>query len=197
MKKYLFLYAVAVTALLVCGYGRYRRENRRLTQNQHALAAGIERYRTRLGQEAASVQALRLRCAEFEELRAADAAEIRRLGIKLRRLKAAARTATATKVEIRTPVRDTVVVRLRDTLVVRDTLRLFRWRDAWVRVEGAVTADSVLCRVESADTLRQVVHRIPRRFLFIRWGTKALRQEIVPSNPHTRIVYSEYVKIER
>ena len=197
MKKYLFLYAVAVTALLVCGYGRYRRENRRLTQNQHALAAGIERYRTRLGQEAASVQALRLRCAEFEELRAADAAEIRRLGIKLRRLEAAARTATTTKVEIRTPVRDTVVVRLSDTLVVRDTLRLFRWRDAWVRVEGAVTADSVLCRVESADTLRQVVHRIPRRFLFIRWGTKALRQEIVPSNPHTRIVYSEYVKIER
>ena len=189
MKKYLFFYAVAVTALLVCGYGRYRRENRRLTQNQHALAAGIERYRTRLGQEAASVQALRLRCAEFEELRAADAAEIRRLGIKLRRLEAAARTATATKVEIRTPVRDTVVV--------RDTLRLFRWRDAWVRVEGAVTADSVLCRVESTDTLRQVVHRIPRRFLFIRWGTKALRQEIVPSNPHTRIVYSEYVKIER
>lgn len=180
MKKYLFLYAVAVTALLVYGYGRYRRENRRLTQNQHALAAGIERYRTRLGQEAASVQALRLRCAEFEELRAADAAEIRRLGIKLRRLEAAARTATATKVEIRTPVRDTVVVRLRDTLVVRDTLRLFRWRDAWVRVEGAVTADSVLCRVESTDTLRQVVHRIPRRFLFIRWGTKALRQEIVP-----------------
>lgn len=172
MKKYLFLYAVAVTALLVCGYGRYRRENRRLTQNQHALAAGIERYRTRLGQEAASVQALRLRCAEFEELRAADAAEIRRLGIKLRRLEAAARTATATKVEIRTPVRDTVVVRLSDTLVVRDTLRLFRWRDAWVRVEGAVTADSVLCRVESADTLRQVVHRIPRRFLFIRWARK-------------------------
>ena len=197
MKKYLFLYAVAVTALLVYGYGRYRRENRRLTQTQHALAAGIERYRTRLGQEAASVQALRLRCAEFEELRAADAAEIRRLGINLRRLEAAARTATATKVEIRTPVRDTVVVRLRDTLVVRDTLRLFRWRDAWVRVEGAVTADSVLCRVESTDTLRQVVHRIPRRFLFIRWGTKALRQEIVPSNPHTRIVYSEYVKIER
>ncbi len=98
MKKYLFLYAVAVTALLVCGYGRYRRENRRLTQNQHALAAGIERYRTRLGQEAASVQALRLRCAEFEELRAADAAEIRRLGIKLRRLEAPAAVPLARRV---------------------------------------------------------------------------------------------------
>ena len=47
------------------------------------------------------------------------------------------------------------------------------------------------------DTLRQAVHRIPRRFLFIRWGTKAHRQEIVSTNPHTRIVYAEYVKIER
>ena len=183
MKKYLFLYAVLTTALLAYGYARYRHETRRLTQNQDALASGIEHYRTRLGQEAASVQALRLRCAEFERLRAEDAASIRRLGIKLRRLRA--------------PVRDTVVLLRRDTLRIRDTLKLFRWRDAWVTVEGRIRTDSVACRVESTDTLRQVVHRIPRRFLFIRWGTKALRQEIVSSNPHTRIVYSDYVKFER
>ena len=174
MKKYLFLY-----------------------QNQDALASGIEHYRTRLGQEAASVQALRLRCAEFERLRAEDAASIRRLGIKLRRLEAAAKTVTATSVDLRAPVRDTVVLLRRDTLRIRDTLKLFRWRDAWVTVEGRIRTDSVACRVESTDTLRQVVHRIPRRFLFIRWGTKALRQEIVSSNPHTRIVYSDYVKFER
>ncbi len=144
MKKYLFLYAVAVTALLVCGYGRYRRENRRLTQNQHALAAGIERYRTRLGQEAASVQALRLRCAEFERLRAGDAEHhppprhpfaARSRGDDSHGHESRCRC-------IRTPVRDTVVVRLRDTLVVRDTLRLFRWRDPWVTVEGRIRSDS-------------------------------------------------------
>ena len=197
MKKYLFLYAVLTTALLAYGYARYRHETRRLTQNQDALASGIEHYRTRLGQEAASVQALRLRCAEFERLRAEDAASIRRLGIKLRRLEAAAKTVTATSVDLRAPVRDTVVLLRRDTLRIRDTLKLFRWRDAWVTVEGRIRTDSVACRVESTDTLRQVVHRVPRRFLFIRWGTKALRQEIVSSNPHTRIVYSDYVKFER
>ena len=53
MKKYLFLYAVLTTALLAYGYARYRHETRRLTQNQDALASGIEHYRTRLGQEAA------------------------------------------------------------------------------------------------------------------------------------------------
>ena len=119
------------------------------------------------------------------------------MGIRICRLEAASKSVTATRLELHAPLRETVRVALRDTLVVRDTVRLFRWRDAWVTVEGMLRDDSVACRVESVDTLRQVVHRIPRRFLFIRWGTKALRQEIVSSNPHTRIVYTEQVRIER
>lgn len=196
MRKFLFVYALAATALLAGSVRHYRTENRRLARNQEALAADVERYRTRSGEAAASVQALRLRCSEFEALRAEDAARIERLGVKLRRLEAAAKAAVRSEVEVRAPLRDTVVVRLRDTVVLRDTVRRFRWHDAWVTVEGEVAADSLRCRVRSVDTLRQVVHRIPRRFLFIRWGTKALRQEIVTSNPHARIVYSEYVKIE-
>lgn len=183
MKKYLFAYAVLATALLFFTCRHYRAENRRLVENQTALAADVTRYRTRLGAEAASVQALRLRCGEFETLRAADAEQIRRLGIRLRRLEAAAKAVAVTDAEIRTPLRDTV--------------RMFRWRDPWISVEGRIGRDSAACRIRSVDTLRQAVHRIPRRFLFIRWGTKALRQEIVSTNPHTRIVYAEYVKIER
>lgn len=209
VKKYLFLYAVVVTVLLVFTYRRYHAENRRLIQNQTALASEVVHYRTRSGAEAASVQALRLRCAEFETLRAADAAEIRRLGIKIRRLESTAKAVAVTALEIRAPLRDTLVIRRCDPRVtaeerngqnaalVCDTVRLFRWRDPWVTVEGRIERDSAACRIRSVDTLRQVVHRIPRRFLFIRWGTKALRQEIVSTNPHTRIVYTEYVKIER
>ena len=181
MKKYLFAYAVLATALLFFTCRHYRAENRRLVENQTALAADVTRYRTRLGAEAA----------------AADAEQIRRLGIRLRRLEAAAKAVAVTDAEIRTPLRDTVVVRIHDTLPVRDTVRMFRWRDPWISVEGRIGRDSAACRIRSVDTLRQAVHRIPRRFLFIRWGTKALRQEIVSTNPHTRIVYAEYVKIER
>ena len=53
MKKYLFLYAVVVTALLFGVYRRYHTENQRLTQNQTALTAGIAHYRTKAGAEAA------------------------------------------------------------------------------------------------------------------------------------------------
>lgn len=86
---------------------------------------------------------------------------------------------------------------MHDTLPVRDTARVFRWRDTWVSVEGRIGRDSAACRIRSVDTLRQAVHRIPRRFLFTAGALKALRQEIVSTNPHTRIVYAEYVKIER
>lgn len=189
MNKYLLFYALCLTGLLVFSHRRHVTEARRLTENQAALAQSTLFYRTRMDEQAASVQVLRLRCAEFETLRAADARRIEALGYKIKRLEAAARQVTQTRVEVKVPVHDTVIV--------HDTLRLFRWRDAWVSVEGIVGADSAACRVESIDTLLQIVHRVPRRFLFIRWGTKAIRQEIVSSNPHTRIVYSDYVKLER
>ena len=75
--------------------------------------------------------------------------------------------------------------------------RRFRWRDPWVTVEGSIGRDSVECRIRSVDTLRQVVHRVPRRFLFIRLGHESPPANRSSSNPHTRIVYTEYVRIER
>ena len=154
----------------------------------------------------ASAEVLQLRCREFERLRAGDAERIRQLGIRLRRVEAAATLATATEIDVQVPLHDTIVRRDfaavcdsgRLAAAVRfDTVRSFRWRDPWVTVEGRIRGDSADCRVESVDTLRQVVHRVPRRFLFIRFGTKAVRQEIVSSNPHTRIVYAEYVRFAK
>lgn len=206
MKKYLVLYALAVTLLLAGMVRRYRTEICRLERNQHALLSQVERYRTRAGEAAATVEALQLRCREFERLRAGDAERIRQLGVRLRRVEAAATLATATRIDVRAPLGDSVVRRDfaavcdsgRMTAALRvDTVRLFRWHDPWVRVEGRIRGDSVACRVESVDTLRQVVHRVPRRFLFFRFGTKAVRQEIVSSNPHTRIVYAEYVRFTK
>ncbi|MCM1301160.1 MAG: hypothetical protein NC250_02465 [Alistipes senegalensis] len=197
MKKYLLLYAVVATALAVYGLRHYRVEVARLRQNQTALTSEIEYRRTESGAQAAATEILQLRCAEYERLRADDARRIRELGIKLRRLESAATLAAEQRLDVAAPLHDTVVIRQCDTVTVHDTVRFFRWRDAWCRVEGAVLPDSVHCRVESIDTLRQIVHRVPRRFLFIRWGTKAIRQEIIPANPHTRIVYAEYVRIAR
>ena len=191
MRKYLAIYAIVATAVIVVGAKYLLKENARLENNNYALIESVKTYRTKAYESAASVQVLRLKVGEYEELRAADAERIRNLKIKLKRLESASKSVTKTAVDITVPLRDTVI--LRDTLRLHDTVRLFRWRDSWVTVDGVIDNHSVSCSVSSVDTLHQIIHRIPRRFLFFRYGTKAIRQEIVSSNPHTEVVYSEVV----
>lgn len=193
MKKYLIVYALLTTAIIVVGGRILWGANERHKSNSEALMQSVEHYRTAANEAAASVQILRLRCGEFEELRAADAEKIRQMGLKIRRLESAAKSVVQTKVEVVAPVRDTVIVR--DTVHTTDTLRLFRWQDSWVTIDGVIDSDSVACTLRSVDTLHQVVYRVPRRFWFIKFGTKAIRQHITSSNPHTDIVYTEYIDI--
>ena len=201
MKKFLFLYSVAATLLLAAGIRILRSENIRLKENQTALTQEVEHYKTALGEQAASARILRLRCSEFEQMRKADAERIKSLGIRIRRIESAARSVAETGFEAHARIRDTVIVRdtvrLTDTVRIVQALRHFRWGDAWVEVEGEIDGGDVRCRIRSTDTLRQIVHRVPRRFLFIRYGTKAIRQEVFSTNPHTRIAFTEYVELER
>ncbi len=199
MKKYLFLYALLATAVIFFGAKHLLRERSRLENNQTALMEQVDHYRTRLGEEVAEVQALRLRCTEFERLRDADAEKIRSLGIRLRRVEATAKSTSKTGFTAKAPIESIIVAAGTDSLppLVGDTLRTFRWNDAWVSLCGTIRAGSVECSISSVDTLYQVVYRVPRRFLGIPFGTKAIRQSICSANPHTRIVYTEYVAFER
>jgi len=223
MKKYLILAVLLLAAALGIVGKAYREavdERNRLERNQMTLLDSVKHYRTAAGREAASVQALELKVSELERYKADAAAEIRALGIKLRRVESMATSATRTEVRIAAPLTDSMrnirlanLRRVADTVKARinreyaeeiaelstapERLKAFAWADPHTQVSGIVTGDSVICNVTSVDTLRQIVHRVPRRFLFIRWGTKAIRQEIVSSNPHTRIVYAEYIDMRK
>lgn len=196
MKKTLIWGAAALLVALVVSLiwvARLLEENRRLSNNQHALLQSVTLYRTEAGASAARVEALELEVAEFREFRARDAEEIRSLGVRLRRAESYAVTASESRYEATVALRDTII--LRDT--IRDTVRLFADGDTWSNVAGAIRGDSLSYSLISVDTLRQVVHRVPRRFLFFRYGTKGIRQEIWSSNPHTELVYTEYVELRR
>ena len=192
LKKSLLIYAVGATLLLIAvAVILHRRSDEisRLRNNCEALATETKFYQTRLGESAASVLALQLDLDEYREQHKRDLKRIRSLDLQLRRVESIAKTATKSEVEFVAPRCDTVIV--------RDTLSLFRWSDAWTNIEGTIRSESVECKVESIDTLHQIVHRVPHRFWFIRYGTKAIRQEIISSNPHTRIVYAEYIELPK
>lgn len=122
-------------------------------------------------------------------MREDDAREIRSLGIRLRRAESFAKSVTQS--------RSMAAVALRDTIVVRDTVRIFDADVGHTSLSGVLTSDSLYVDIEQRDTIYQVVHRVPRRFLFFRFGTKAIRQDVWTSNPNSEIVYTEYIELEK
>ncbi|MBR6495989.1 MAG: hypothetical protein IKT28_02610 [Rikenellaceae bacterium] len=193
MSRALFTAVVILSAMLWLSVERNRVlsvECSRLESNQMVYLDSMRRYRTESGQWAVSTEALRLRCDELESLLAERARIIDQLKIKIRRIEQFVQTSTQTQVVFKERL-------VHDTIFAEGDCRSFVWRDPWCRVEGEIENDSVACKIETCDTLHQVVHRVPRRFLFFRFGTKSLRQEILCANPNSRIVWNQYIKIEK
>ena len=189
-----------LTALMASAYLNERTERKRLAGNQetllHRLNDSIEHYRTRSNDYAASVRILQLSKSELEKNYSSLADEIHDMGIKLKRVEAAAAASTFTNVQIITKVRDSLIYVRDSTGIHVDSVKRLSWQDPWVTLSGELRGDDLTASIESRDTLFQVIHRVPKKFLFFRWGTKELRQEIKTSNPHNKIVYSEFVKIK-
>lgn len=194
MKKLFWAYTLVVTVLLavvISGGLSQRNTIERLERNNRALSQDLEHYVTENGKQAASIEALELTTRQFRQMCADKDAEIKALGLKVKRLKSISQAVTETRVDTVTPF---VTSGPRDTLPVLEPIGHLEWADAWVSVKAEVNGGLARVSVSSRDTLRQYVHRVPWKFLCFRFGTKGIRQEIVSSNPHTQIVYAEYIE---
>lgn len=199
------LLSAALIATLLLGWqlGKARNENSLLTARvnnyvveRSALTGSLDHYRTIAGESAASVEALRLHTAELERLRSEDAALIRSLQLQLKRVESVTTTAIEGEYEIVAPLASDTLT-LTDSMPQPTAIKHFEWSDGWATVRGRIAEDSVSCEIATIDTLHQIIHRVPRKFLFFRFGTKALRQEIISSNPHNKVVYAEYIEVEK
>jgi len=193
---------IVLAALLVLGgavavQGRWlaaaRRQVRGLEAGVVTLLDTARSYRVRDSLWAAGATVLKLRAADYARLRAEDARMVAELRVRLRRAESVAKSATETRFETALLLRDTVI---RIAATMPDTARRFAHRTPHIELAGTVRTDTVEVSLLCRDTLRQVVHRVPRRLWFIRYGTRAIRQEVVSSNPHTRVTYTEYIEIE-
>lgn len=182
-----------VCATLFGVNNRLKLEKDRLAGNQQALLEKAEYYETEAGKSAASVQRLQLSYSELKDNYSQMCKVADDLRIKLKRIEAATTTQTKMEVDVQTKVRDTIIIR--DTLPPLKQLSI-EWKDPWITVTGGLVGKDLKLNISSVDTLTQIVYRVPKRFWFIKYGTKAIRQEIVSSNPHTKIVYSEYIELD-
>lgn len=186
---------IAVFLLLWRIYRLEHDERQRLEANQRSLMTDVEYYRTRDSLSAAGVERLTLTNREFRRHAEELERSVEDLQLKLRRLQSASRTAVTTAYPVEIQLRDTVI--LRDTLNVRDTVSLLQFENPWLTLDGILEDNIFRGRIESRDTLVQLIHRVPRRLWFIRLGTKAIRQEVSTRNPYSRITFTEYIELKR
>ena len=110
-----------------------------------------------------------------------------------------------TAASIKTRLKDSIVfVQVYDTIAnevrgyVRDTIKCFNYDDGWIEAHGCIYNNNVLdAEFTSRDTLTMVAYRVPKRFLFIKYGTKRIEMSVTSTNPHTKINYAKYINFAK
>lgn len=178
-------------------FGIIKDEKERLGNNQTSLLEQINTYKVRVGKDslnAASVRALKLKLSEVKQYRSQDAALIKDLGVRLKYAQALFKNSTKTENNFAAPVRDSVVY-----LPGRiDTLRCVTYKDKWFEFDGCIDKwNKFTGHTASIDTLVGVPNVIPKKFLFFRWGVKAIQFTAVNKNPNSKIYFQEYYEIKK
>ena len=196
MTKYLLFTILVLAAFLAVSVKScqdIRTDRNRLSDNQRTLLADIEFYRTKDSLSAASVERLTLTNREFRKYAGELKKTVEELNLKVKHLQSAGQSATETKYLVKTEIRDSIIIRPGKT----DTLSCINYQDPYLTFSGSITGKQFSGLIQSQDTIIQLIHRVPRRFWFIRWGTKGIRQEIVNRNPYSRITYTEYIELKK
>lgn len=194
MKKYLFIIiAVLLIALAALGmYANYlRKDNLRIKSNNVVLSSKLDTFRTKLGESASMVDRLSLTVKEFGQQNQQLAERVKMLDLRLRRVSSYSINGYESSVTFTVPL--TTVSSMPNT----KQEQRFTWNNTWNRVEGVIASDSVKCIVEHRDTIDQIIYRVPRKFLFIKWGTKKVSQIITLRDTNSSIVYSKYIELKK
>lgn len=171
---------------------RLKSECDRYLSNTTALLSEVKRMQVDSATMALDAKALQLTLDEYKRFRAEDAATIRRLGVKVKNLEAAARH----EMEIAGPI-DAAV---RDTVIIRDTVLELRqkveMRTPHIELTGIIEDERLKGSIRIPVTLNQAVWVEYRGWWF--WKrVKAVHQTISSDNPYVEIKYSEYIRVKK
>ena len=194
LSKYLMVAVLLLSGII---YIQYRRnihlasERDRYQANNTALLSEVRRMRIDSTTLAVDAEGLRLTVDEYKRFRAQDVETIKKLGVKIKNLEAAAKH----QLEVGGPI-DAVV---KDTVIIRDTVPLFRQKvemiTPHIQLTGMIEDSRLKGQIRVPVTLNQAIWVEYKGWWF--WKrVKAIHQSISSNNPYVEIQYSEYVKIK-
>jgi hypothetical protein len=178
-----------------------QREAHSMNEDQDFLLHNgkVEIGQTQAGKPMASVSAMSLKPSSLKRIPdSLLAATSKDLKIKPRRMVAAIKTSSLATADIHAAITTDSIYDEADKdsnvlLSYPRSPQQVSWSDPWMSLRGTIRGDSFTARIESRDTLQMIIHRVPKRFLFFRYGTKGVRMDVVSQNPHTRLSYPKVI----
>ena len=178
-----------------------QREAHSMNEDQNVLMHNgrVEIGQTQSGKPTASVSAISLKPSSLkrnpDSLLAVTSKDLK---IKPRRMVAAIKTSSLATADIHAAITTDSIYDEADKdsnvlLSYPRSPQQVSWSDPWMSLRGTIRGDSFTARIESRDTLQMIIHRVPRKFLFFRYGTKGVRMDVVSQNPHTRLSYPKVI----
>lgn len=193
---FIFIFMIIVCFFLIKNNQALKTEANRLKINQETLLGQVENYKTKTGKDASRITQLTLSRYEFEKTCGKQADLIKDLNLKIKRLESVSSMGTSTDITIDTLLKDTIFIS-KDNDDTIDTVKYFSWSDNWNLINGYIKNNNVTCQYKGVDTLNIVATRVPKRFLFFKYGCKYVQIDIVNANPHTKITYMQSIKLKK
>ena len=193
MKKYIVITVIILILSIALGisiksYSNLKQEKARLENNQDVLIKSNTLFKTKDSLNATKINALTLNLSSAKEYYQRLIKEAKEAGIKEGRINSIT--------ELGTNTLDTIILTLKDSIIIYDTLKCFDYNDEFMEMKGCIRNDSLSLNYSNTDTLIQFVSRVPKKWWFFKWGTKAIEQTIVSKNPKTKFTYQKYIEIK-
>lgn len=162
----------------------------RLDGNVTALTTDINHFKVNDSLNAATIQSLNITVSEFKDMNIEAKKTIDVLNIKYKRLLKVNQTITQEN-------QDLLLNKTIDTLILKDTIVKTvsaSYRSPYLDLDIYDLGNKYQVKYESRDTIDQILENIPKKFLFIRYGTKGFKTTYVNRNPNAKIVgASDYI----
>ncbi len=196
MNKYSFLIIAVlsgITISLLRSRQRLIEEKDSYKSNTEALMSEVRRIQADSSTMALDIKTLTMSLDEYKRFRAEDEEKIKKLGIRIKDLEAAAKH----NVEVDAPID----AEIKDSVIIKDTIPVFikaiRMDTPYLKINGIIENDRLTGKINLPVTLNQAFWiEYKHKFLWWRWKVKAIHQTISSDNPYVKIKYSEYIKIK-
>lgn len=196
MNKYSFLIIAilsGITISLLRSRQRLIEEKDSYKSNTEALMSEVRRIQADSSTMALDIKTLTMSLDEYKRFRAEDEEKIKKLGIRIKDLEAAAKH----NVEVDAPID----AEIKDSVIIKDTIPVFikavRMDTPFLKINGTIENDRLTGKINLPVTLNQAFWiEYKHKFLWWRWKVKAIHQTISSDNPYVEIKYSEYIKIK-